>query len=232
MTEVGAVKVQERKANLDELWTAQGRCALSVGCVVCSHVRATRRQVFVQDTPQTHFLRHEDSPTAFLVESSVVTSHVAARGCIFPVSLGRIFCNHGVPVACTSGESNNMLRGLEPFVEACCSLAGGGYLANPLLVSGRCRCRAPRHAPRAQGKTQLMNAIAAEIAIRLECARVLLGREHFQETLNIQCDALSRISEGANIPSCVSEARCDTRETRSAFILLGVAATISVQSRV
>ena len=146
LTEVDAVKVQERKANLDELCTAQGRCALSVSCVVCSQVRAIRRQVFVQDTPRTHFLRHEDSPTACMVESSVVTSHVAARGCIFPWGLGRIFCNHGVPVACTSGESNRMMRGLEPFVEACCSFAGGGYLAKPLLVSGGCQCRAPRHA--------------------------------------------------------------------------------------
>ena len=51
------------------------------------------------------------------------------------------------------------------------------------------------------GKTPVMNALAAEVVIRLECADVHTLPEHLAGTLNFQCDALSRLSQGAAIPS-------------------------------
>ena len=49
------------------------------------------------------------------------------------------------------------------------------------------------------GKTTAMNAIAAEIALRLECAQVRIHTEHYKASLNKECDALSRLSQGATI---------------------------------
>ena len=50
------------------------------------------------------------------------------------------------------------------------------------------------------GKTPVMNAMCAEIALRLECARVQTVPEHLTGTLNFDCDALSRLSTGSEIP--------------------------------
>ena len=50
------------------------------------------------------------------------------------------------------------------------------------------------------GRTAAMNAIAVEIAIRLESAQVILSPEHFRGTLNFECDALSRLAQGAEVP--------------------------------
>ena len=55
-------------------------------------------------------------------------------------------------------------------------------------------------AARMAGRTAAMNAIAVEIAIRLESAQVILSPEHFRGTLNFECDALSRLAQGAKVP--------------------------------
>ena len=49
-----------------------------------------------------------------------------------------------------------------------------------------------------------MNALAAEIALRLECADVQTAPEHLSGTLNFTCDALSRLSEGAAMPAILA----------------------------
>ncbi|CAK0883204.1 unnamed protein product, partial [Prorocentrum cordatum] len=55
-------------------------------------------------------------------------------------------------------------------------------------------------AARLAGRTPLMNALAAELALRFESANVHVSLEHVAGTLNFECDALSRISQGAAIP--------------------------------
>ena len=59
-------------------------------------------------------------------------------------------------------------------------------------------------AMRCAGRTPIMNAIAAEIALRLESASVRVIPEHLSGTFNFQCDAFSRLAIGAHIPSCLS----------------------------
>jgi len=55
-------------------------------------------------------------------------------------------------------------------------------------------------ATRLAGRTPAMNAIAVEIAIRMESADVTLSPEHLRGTLNFECDALSRLAQGAAVP--------------------------------
>ncbi|CAK0835747.1 unnamed protein product [Prorocentrum cordatum] len=55
-------------------------------------------------------------------------------------------------------------------------------------------------AARLAGRTPLMNALAAELALRFESANVHVSLEHVAGTLNFECDALSQISQGAAIP--------------------------------
>jgi len=55
-------------------------------------------------------------------------------------------------------------------------------------------------AARLAGRTPAMNAIAVEIAIRLESAEVTLSPEHLRGALNFECDALSRLAQGAAVP--------------------------------
>ena len=59
-------------------------------------------------------------------------------------------------------------------------------------------------AARLAGRTPAMNAIAAELALRLECAHVQAVPEHLSGTLNFQCDALSRMALGAALPAALA----------------------------
>ena len=45
-----------------------------------------------------------------------------------------------------------------------------------------------------------MNALCAEIALRLESAMVHMTEEHYEAVINFETDALSRLSQGAQIP--------------------------------
>ena len=51
----------------------------------------------------------------------------------------------------------------------------------------------------------LMNAIASEISLTLECFQIqaLVG-EHFRGSLNVEADALSRLNEGARLPKSLA----------------------------
>ena len=77
-----------------------------------------------------------------------------------------------------------------------------GHLWGHLLCVIQVDATAALHAVmRASGRTPAMNAIAAEVALRLEVAGVHLLPEHLSETLNFDCDALSRLQkEGVEIP--------------------------------
>ena len=73
-------------------------------------------------------------------------------------------------------------------------------------------------AQRMAGRTAPMNALAAEIALRLESAQVNLNTEHFRATLNYSCDALSRLSQGAKVPQrLLTVSRCWPRPRRAQF---------------
>ena len=52
----------------------------------------------------------------------------------------------------------------------------------------------------------LMNALAAEISLVLETFRIqALTGEHYRGSLNVEADALSRLGEGASLPSSLQE---------------------------
>jgi hypothetical protein len=53
---------------------------------------------------------------------------------------------------------------------------------------------------RMAGRTPAMNALAAELALRFESAQIHFKAEHFNGTLNFECDALSRLAQGAAMP--------------------------------
>ena len=55
-------------------------------------------------------------------------------------------------------------------------------------------------AARLAGRSASMNALAAEIALGIESAQVNLDAEHLRGALNFQCDALSRLDQGAVVP--------------------------------
>ena len=50
------------------------------------------------------------------------------------------------------------------------------------------------------GKTPAMNALTAEIALRLESVGVETAPEHLSGVLNFECDAFSREAQGAAVP--------------------------------
>ncbi|CAK0867373.1 unnamed protein product, partial [Prorocentrum cordatum] len=82
---------------------------------------------------------------------------------------------------------------------------------------------------RAAGGAPAMNAVAAEIALRLECAGVQVVPEHLAGMFDFECDALSRIGEGAEMPgSLLRPAQCMwagrlRRDGGAAFVALGPA---------
>jgi hypothetical protein len=66
------------------------------------------------------------------------------------------------------------------------------------------------------GRTPAMNALAAEIALRFESAQVHSASEHISGTLNFQCDALSRLSQGAAVPTSLRAVPQASARPRSA----------------
>ena len=63
-----------------------------------------------------------------------------------------------------------------------------------------------------------MNALAAEIALRFESAQVHSASEHISGTLNFECDALSRLAQGAAVPSAlVSVPQASARPRAASF---------------
>ena len=77
----------------------------------------------------------------------------------------------------------------------------GHLWGHPLCVIQMDATAALHAIMRAAGRTPAMNAIAAEVALRLEVAGVHLLPEHLSGTLNFDCDALSRLQKkGIDIP--------------------------------
>ena len=72
-------------------------------------------------------------------------------------------------------------------------------------------------AARLAGRTPAMNAIAAELALRLESAQVHAQPEHLSGTLSFECDALSRLSQGASIPKTLANVQRSEPRRRSPF---------------
>ena len=80
---------------------------------------------------------------------------------------------------------------------------------------------------KAAGKTPVMNALAAEVALRLECAGVQTLPEHLSGTLNFQCDALSRLSQGASIPTVLQDVPRAVPKDRSSHFFWAWPRTLS-----
>ena len=74
---------------------------------------------------------------------------------------------------------------------------------------------------RSAGRTPAMNAIAAEIALRLEIAGVQLLPEHLAGTLNFDCDALSRLGKDFKAPAKLNSVKRDTPKQRVASFFWG-----------
>ena len=50
----------------------------------------------------------------------------------------------------------------------------------------------------------LVNALAAELSLQLECVRAdIVLTEHWRNAINVEADALSRLAEGKVLPDCV-----------------------------
>ena len=75
-------------------------------------------------------------------------------------------------------------------------------------------------AARGAGRTPVMNAIAAELALRMESAGASAVPEHLCGTLNFECDALSRLSQGAEVPHALAKVqRIEPRKLGPSFFL-------------
>lgn len=71
---------------------------------------------------------------------------------------------------------------------------------------------------RSASRTPIMNALAAELALRFESASVHVLPEHLSGTLNCQCDALSRLAQEEQVPSSLAKVRrVSTRPCSSSF---------------
>ena len=57
-------------------------------------------------------------------------------------------------------------------------------------------------ARRLAGRTLAMDYLAAELGLRLRCVGCTLQDEHLRGTLNVEADALSRLTQGSSIPVC------------------------------
>jgi len=63
-----------------------------------------------------------------------------------------------------------------------------------------------------------MNALAAELALRFESAAVNMIPEHLNGILNFDCDALSRLAQGAAVPEVLRQVRrCRLRPLSAQF---------------
>ena len=68
------------------------------------------------------------------------------------------------------------------------------------------------------GRSPAMNFVAAEIALRVESAHILLDAEHVKGILNFECDALSRLGQGEAIPKRLqSVVRVNPKPRNEAF---------------
>jgi hypothetical protein len=81
------------------------------------------------------------------------------------------------------------------------------HLRGQALVLFQLDATAALHASvRGAGRTPFMNALAAELALRLESAAVSMVPEHLSGILNFECDALSRLAQGAAVPRALDGA--------------------------
>ena len=74
---------------------------------------------------------------------------------------------------------------------------------------------------RMAGRTPAMNAIAAEIALRLETAHVEVVPIHISGTLNFHCDALSRLKRNKEVPAVLQVVHRDVVRPRGPSFFWG-----------
>ena len=145
------------------------------------------------------------------VSTRSATMRIALRTDASPYGFGPVLFVKGVPMVWLAGDWENKdfnLFGAESGDPAWQSewelhaalLAIGTWLlrlrGQPLCLFQSDSTATLYAVMHASGKTPSY-ALAAEIALRLECANVFTVPEHVAGTLNFDCDALSRLSEGA-----------------------------------
>ena len=104
-------------------------------------------------------------------------------------------------------------------------------------LHGQCLClfqsdatAALHSAARMAGRTPIMNALAAEMALRLESAAVTMIPEHLSGSLNFERDALSRMAQGLSIPASLQVVRRDQPRSRSSAFFWAWPQTLIAQS--
>ena len=58
-------------------------------------------------------------------------------------------------------------------------------------------------ARRLAGRSPAVNNLAAELGLRLQCTGCALQDEHFRGTLNVEADALGRLTQVSSVPVCL-----------------------------
>ena len=149
------------------------------------------------------------------LSSRVASLQVCIRTDASPFGFGAILFVHGLPrqwmAAEWSAEDCELLKATrgDAAWQAEWELFGVlravdswlAHLRGQALVLFQLDATAALHASaRGAGRTPYMNALAAELTLRLESAAVSMVPEHLCSTLNFECDALSRLAQGASVP--------------------------------
>ena len=148
-----------------------------------------------------------------------------------PFGFGAIFFERGVPVTWIAGVWTQFdmdflkAKAGDPAWQAEWELFGAlvavdtwlaRLMGHPLVLMQLDATAALHAVLRSAGRTPAMNALAAEVALRMEIAGVQLLHEHVSGTLNVECDALSRIAQGKAVPKTLEGIRRDEPRTRTA----------------
>jgi hypothetical protein len=182
-------------------------------------------------------LLKDNQNQAFKVERWFSTAERQARmvWCVrtdaSPFGMGGILYRHGLPFAWCAVEWDDTDRGvLKAEAGSAAWQAEWELLALLIAIDTwlpRLRCEpvclvqtdataALYNTIRMAGRTPAMNALAAEVALRLESAHVSAVAEHISGTLNFHCDALSRLAQGAAVPQMLQAIQRDVPKPRTA----------------
>ena len=110
------------------------------------------------------------------------------------------------------------------------SLAGRVGTARFVCCSRQVVCAPPGQVRRGHsnikrlpGQKAVMNSITAEVALRLEVHDIGITLEHLPSVLNVECDSLSHLSQGAHVSSRLTAISRSLHQSTLAFFLLDMA---------
>ena len=179
------------------------------------------------------------------ISSRAAIMRMSIRTDASPYGFGGILFECGFPVAWTAGDWTDtdltLLRAIrgDPAWQAEWELLAALVSLDLWLprLRGRALCLVQMDATAAlytiinqSGKTPVMNALAAEVALRMECADIQTIPEHLTGTLNFECDALSRLSQGASVPAALHDVRREVPKERSEQFFWAWPRTLSIST--